>query len=128
MKAQEGKIENTDSILEISAENKKLTNENRELQKKNRDISERLKEVEQTLSQKIIDDADKDDLISVQQETIRVRNSEITDLYEKNKKLTQECQILTVRMLEEKSKMVEMMNEANNMFESSTRNSSKTMT
>jgi len=31
MKAQEGKIENTDSILEISAENKKLTNENREL-------------------------------------------------------------------------------------------------
>ena len=36
---------------------------------------------------------------------------------EKNKKLTQECQILTVRILEEKNKMVEIMNEANNMYE-----------
>ena len=38
---------------------------------------------------------------------------------EKNKKMTQECQILTVRILEEKNKMVEIMNEANNLYESS---------
>jgi hypothetical protein len=36
---------------------------------------------------------------------------------EKNRKLTQECQILTVRILEEKNKMVEIMNEANTMYE-----------
>ena len=38
---------------------------------------------------------------------------------EKNKKMTQECQILTVRILEEKNKMVEIMNEANNLYETS---------
>jgi len=41
---------------------------------------------------------------------------------EKNKKLTSECQILTMRILEEKNKMVEMINEANNIYEASQAN------
>ena len=50
-----------------------------------------------------------------------MRDSEIADLEEKNKQLTQECQVLTVRMLEEKGKMIEMMNEANNIFDGAQR-------
>lgn len=41
---------------------------------------------------------------------------EILELDKINKKLTQECQILTVRMLEEKNKMIEMLNETNSLF------------
>ena len=48
-------------------------------------------------------------------------------LEEKNKQLTGECQALTIRMLEEKSKMVEMMNEANNIYDEA-RTASLTMT
>lgn len=66
LKTQEGKIDNTDAILKLSSENKQLTGENQALSKKVRDLQDRLQEVEQTLSQKIIDDADKDDMISIQ--------------------------------------------------------------
>ena len=45
------------------------------------------------------------------------RNAQILYLQDQNKKMTSECQVLTVRILEEKAKMVEIMNEANKMYD-----------
>lgn len=107
----------------MSRENKKLTTENRELAKKCRDLQDRLTEVENLQSALQIQESEKDNYIEVLREELKCRNQELKDLEEKNKKLTQECQLLTVRMLEEKSKMIEVMNEANSVYEGSMRRS-----
>lgn len=92
------------------------------------DLQERLQEVELYLSNKSVEDAEKDDQIAGFQKELKVRNAQLADLEEKNKKITQECQTLTIRILEEKNKMVEIMNEANNMFEDASRGPSGTLT
>lgn len=117
MKAQEGKIMNTDLLLELTQSNQKLTQENKDLSQQLKDTQDRLQEVESQFSSKLIEDAEKDDQIEGLQAELQVRDQQLVQMEEKNKKLTQECQILTVRILEEKNKMVEIMNEANNMYE-----------
>lgn len=57
-----------------------------------------------------------------------VRAAQISHLEDQNKKITSECQVLTVRILEEKAKMVEIMNEANHMFEGSSSAAGSRMT
>ena len=47
---------------------------------------------------------------------VREREETVTGLTEKNVKLTSECSILTVKILEERNKMIEIMNEANSMY------------
>ena len=73
------------------------------------------------MSELLVDDSEKDNMIGLLKEELKQKKAEISDLEEKNRNLTQECQVLTVRMLEEKSKIVEMMNEANHLFEGATR-------
>jgi len=59
---------------------------------------------------------------------VAVRAAQISHLEDQNKKITSECQVLTVRILEEKAKMVEIMNEANHMFDGQSRVAGSTMT
>lgn len=127
MKIQEGKIDNTESILELTKENKQLTRETQELQKRERALKERLSEVEHQMSELLVDESEKDNMTNLLKDELKQKKSEIQDLEDKNRNLTQECQVLTVRMLEEKSKIVEMMNEANNLFEVGSRAKSMTM-
>ena len=89
--------------------------------KRERALQDRLAEIEKELYTEKMGFVDKGDRLALLEETLKVREAEMSDLSEKNKDLTQECQILTVRMLEEKGKMIEMMNEANNIFDGAQR-------
>ena len=88
-----------------------MTNENRELAKRERMLQDRLAEVEQELSDEKLGFVEKGDKLVILEETLKVRDSEIADLMSKNKLLTEDCNVLTQRMMEEKDKMIDMMNE-----------------
>ena len=98
-----------------------MTNENRELAKRERMLQDRLAEVEQELSDEKLGFVEKGDKLVILEETLKVRDSEIADLMSKNKLLTEDCNVLTQRMMEEKDKMIDMMNEANTIFEGAQR-------
>ena len=98
-----------------------MTSENRELAKRERTLQDRLAEVEQELSDEKLGFVEKGDKLVILEETLKVRDSEIADLMSKNKLLTEDCNVLTQRMMEEKDKMIDMMNEANTIFEGAQR-------
>ena len=98
-----------------------MTNENRELAKRERTLQDRLAEVEQELSDEKLGFVEKGDKLVILEETLKVRDGEIADLMSKNKLLTEDCNVLTQRMMEEKDKMIDMMNEANTIFEGAQR-------
>ena len=62
--------------------------ENKKLTKNERNLKDRLAEVESTLSDLLIKDAEKDNLITLKEEELKVRKREIKDLTDKNKNLT----------------------------------------
>lgn len=116
-KIQEGKLDDADHMLDLQKDNGKLSKDNQTLKDENKDLKERLQEVESKLSDLLVEKADLDDQIEGYKNELTVRDQQLQVMEDKNKKITQECQILTVRILEEKNKMVEIMNEANNMYE-----------
>ncbi len=127
-------METTKSNTRLQEEIRKLEIENqcqketiKDHQQTIKDLTERLQEVEDQMSQKILDLQEKEDQMEGFQVELRTRDTQLLDMEDKNKKLTQECQILTVRILEEKSKMVEIMNEANNIFEEGQQNLANSM-
>ena len=88
MKIQEGKIDNTDTILELTRENKQLTRENQENAKQARALKERLSEVEGQMSELLVDDAEKDNLVGLLKEELQQQRMEMRELEEKNRSLT----------------------------------------
>ena len=101
----------------MTQKNIKLEKENRELTTKCKDLQEMLSNKEAILSDKLIENAEKDDTISMLRNEVAAREAEVQTLTEKNKKLTSECSVLTNKVLEERNKMIEIMNEANSMYE-----------
>lgn len=118
---QEGKIDTGETIVELTMDNKKLTATNQNLQRNERNLRERLNEVEHQYSEIQIETQIKDNMLAVLKAELDNKTKEVIDLEEKNKNLTGECQLLTIRILEEKSKIVEMMNEANMLYDGATR-------
>ena len=115
--AQANKLDKAGLLLELTQENKKLTKENREYSIKCKDLQERLTQVEKELSDKAVEVNEKEDIITGYTSELAVREGQLQAMEDKNKKLTQECQILTVKILEERNKMIEILNEANGIYE-----------
>jgi hypothetical protein len=69
-------------------ENKKLTKENAEYSKTERNLKQRLGEVEHQLSELLVDDSEKDNMIRLLKEELKQRKSEISELEDKNRNLT----------------------------------------
>lgn len=119
LKAQEGKLSNTDMLLELTQSNNKLTAQVKDLEQNNKDLQERLQEVEEQLSNKIYELSEWSDKAEYLQDELNARSKQVEDLTEKNKKLAADQQTLTMRLLEEKAKWVEVMNEANSVYDKS---------
>ena len=65
----------------------------------------------------MIEIAEKDDRIAGFSAELTTRDDQLRHMEEKNKQLTHECTILTNKILEERNKMIEIMNEANTVYE-----------
>lgn len=117
IKVQDGKLTNTESLLEFTNQNKKLQEENAKLIKNNKDLQERLQEVEDSLSNKCQEISELEDKVESLQLELEAREKLLEDITEKNKELAKDQQMLTNRFLEEKAKWVEVMNEANSVYE-----------
>ena len=66
--------------------------------------------METKLSDNLIEDAEKDDVIDELTDELHMKDMQIMDLEDRNRKITVECQHLTVKILEEKNKLIELMN------------------
>ena len=80
------------------------------------DLQARLVFVETKLSDHLIEEAEKDDAIDELTDELHMKDMQIMDLEERNRKITVECQHLTIKILEEKNKLIELMNQANNAY------------
>ena len=49
-------------------------------------------------------------MIDSLRDEIQLKDLQLTDMEDKNRRLTKECQLLTKKILEEKNKMIEIMN------------------
>lgn len=87
-------------------------------------MRDRLQEVEEILSEKVAECSELEDKVETIRQEIEARDFTIKEITEKNKMLTQDQQMLTARFLEEKNKWVEVMNEANSVYEGSRKFSS----
>lgn len=65
-----------------------LIRENQELLKKERVLKERLSEVEHQMSELLVDDSEKDNMIKLLKKELDQKRQEIQDLEQKNKNLT----------------------------------------
>ena len=60
-------------------------------------------------------DTEREDLIDTLKDQIQLKDLQLTDMEDKNRRLTRECQLLTKQIIEEKNKMMEIMNQANDV-------------
>ena len=87
-----------------------MLEENAELSQKIIDLQNRLSHLESEISDQKILDTEREDLIDSLKDEIQLKDLQLTDMEDKNRRLTKECQLLTKKILEEKNKMIEIMN------------------
>lgn len=101
--------------------NMKLDQENKSLKEKYDKLKEQYEGAVKNMSDSAKEQQNQGTLLEQMRAELKVREDLNNTLTDENKKLKADCQVMQDRIMEEKSKVIEMMNQANEVYESVSR-------